>query len=214
MRYIVSGYRRSGTSMMMRVLAAMVMPEIKLMMHSEYEQANLPANHYQPAPTGLLEVGRKHYLKPEWLRDKFPDKMLVKILYEGLPYLPSYDDAGYVVVFMHRNPEEIKMSLERVEQYFKDWEEKYNDKRPENRLRMGGFDIYKDYNQQDIAHVLGILRARKDIQLIDVQYEDVTTNIDDELQRLAHHLPIAVPAEKIKLASRQINPSYRRFRCA
>jgi hypothetical protein len=39
------------------------------------------------------------------------------------------------------------------------------------------------------------------------------TNINDELQKLAHQLPVTVPADKIKLASRQINPEYRRFKC-
>jgi hypothetical protein len=129
--------------MMMRVLAAMLMPDIKVIMHSEYESANKTVNNYQPAPTGLIEVGRKQYLKPEWLRDKFPDNHMVKVLFEGLPYLPGYDDSAYIIVFMHRNPEEIKQSLQRVAQYFKDWEEKYETERPVDKPRMGGFDIYK-----------------------------------------------------------------------
>lgn len=199
--------------MMMRVLAVMLRPEIKLKAYKAFETANQPVKGYQPGPTGLLEVGRGQYMNPFWLRNHFNDNQLVKILCEGLPYLPGHDELAYVIVYMHRSAEEIKQSLERVEQYFKDWEEKYNDKRSENPNRAGGFDIYKDYDQQDIAHVLSILHARKDVQLIEVQYEDIVTNINDELQKLAHQLPVTVPADKIKLASRQINPEYRRFKC-
>jgi hypothetical protein len=200
--------------MMMRVLAAMLMPEVKLMMYKEYEAANLVANHYQPAPTGLLEVGRKQYLKPKWLRTEFKDNYLVKVLYEGLPYLPGHLDSDYTVVFMHRNPEEIKLSLQRVAQYFKDWEEKYSSKRPEDKPRIGGFDIYRNYNQDDIDHVLGILRTRSDIQLIEVQYEDFVTDLDNHVEDLAERLPTPILDTKIKEAKRQINPEYRRFRCA
>jgi len=199
--------------MMMRVMAALLMPNIKLVMYSEYESANMPLGGYQPAPTGLLEVGRQQYMNPKWLR-KLHDNRLVKIFYEGLPYLPSYPGLKYVVIFMRRNPEEIKLSLQRTEEYFKRWEEiSANPREIPDRLGMG-FDMFQEYNEADIHHVLSIVRARRDIILIEVQFEHFCMNTRAELTKLVKLLPVDISETKIIAALDEVNSKHRRSRCA
>jgi hypothetical protein len=213
MRYIVSGYRRSGTSMMMRVLAALLMPRIKLIMYREFESCNRPIDGYSPAPTGLLEVGRKQYMDPNWLRHLADDR-LAKIFFEGLPYLPGHNELNYFIIFMRRNPEEIKRSVERAEKYLKELEEQSTNPRIVQDRGGLGFDLFKEYNDTDIAHVLSICEARKDIQVVEVQFEDFIHNTEEEIQKLIDQIPMKIDDEKIKTALRQVNPEFHRIKCA
>lgn len=194
------------------------MPEIKLIMFREFEaSANRPIDGYSPAPTGLLEVGRRQYMNPKWLR-KLEDDRLLKIFYEGLPYLPNCIDLSgpenYQIIFMRRNPEEIKASVERAEEYLKALEEKTGKPRIPFDRGDCGFDMYKEYNEDDIEHVLGICRARRDMNVIEVGFETFLDDTEAELRWLCDMIPADIPEEKIKRALRQVNPEYRRTRCA
>ena len=214
MRYIVSGYRRSGTSMMMRVLAALVMPKIKLLMYREFETANQPIDGYSPAPTGLLEVGRKQYMNPKWLRRNLVDNRLVKIFHEGLPYLPGYDESNYIIIFMRRDAKEIRKSIERAEQYIKELEELSGEPRPAFSRDGLGFDMYEEYDDADIAHVLSICEMRRDIEVIQVQFDRMINNTQEEIQKLVAALPMKISDEKIELAIKQVHPEFHRTKCA
>ena len=179
MIYIVSGYRRSGTSCMMRCLHkggidALYAPRI--------ENLNTEVGDYIPNPGGLWEVGRRFYTEPKFLRRIAAEKrdVCIKIMFDGLPYLARGD---YTVLWMDRDPDEIEASLET------------NDA----RLRARGvtenvprkpFDVYMPYSQADIDHVRGICEARSDIVLRRVWFRDLVQRPDEILRGLG--LPIDV----------------------
>jgi hypothetical protein len=205
--------------MMMRVLAALLMPPIRLITYRELETCNQPVDGYSPAPTGLLEIGRVQYMDPLWLRQQFEDNCLVKIFFEGLPYLPAADgffkEPAYTIVFMHRNEEEIKQSVARAEKYLKDLETLAKEERPSPKDRHNmGFDLYKEYNRQDINHVLSICEARRDIKIIEVQFEDFIKDTRKELLKISERLPLMVTKEKFELAMKQVHPEFHRIKCA
>jgi hypothetical protein len=207
---------------MMRVLAVLLMPPVKLFTDRRLESCNQPINGYSPAPTGLLEVGRNQYMHPTWLRKMFSDNSLMKIFYEGLPYLPSAEGSFkspiYTIIFMRRNAEEIKKSTERTEQYIKDLQAyaEENDIPVEDRQvteRFGGFDIYKEYDEDDIAHVLSICNARRDIEVIEVKFEDFIKDTRKELLKVTEQLPLLITKESFDRALAQVNPEFHRIKC-
>jgi hypothetical protein len=202
--------------MMVRVLTALLSPKIKLLTYKEFEACNRPIDGYSPSPGGLLEVGRAQYLDPLWLRQQFKDNHLVKIFFEGLPYLPGVagfrKEPIYTVIFMHRSEEEIKASVERSDAYLKELEKQAAEPRIEVD-RFGGFDMYKEYNAQDINHVLSICDARKDIEVIEVQFENFVKDTKKELLKITEQLPLLITKESFDRALAQVNPEFHRIKC-
>jgi hypothetical protein len=209
MKYIVSGYRRTGTSMMMRALSKgsgagfhitrrIYTKKLRVLASNESEESNQEVNGYRPNPNGLFEVSHGRYLNALYLR-KLPHGCLIKIFFDGLIALPH---SQYKIIFMTRNHREIEASLNRIKQYKEDqydagpsWEEVTKDWPPkakeyaellEERVsRVMPFDRSRPYNQYDIDHVLGICEAREDIDLIKVNYNDVIDDPEREFRRLA-----------------------------
>lgn len=130
---------------------------------------------YTPNPSGLLEVGQWYYQNAEFLR-QIPDESVVKILYDGLPNLPRGD---YMVIFMERDPEEIRASCDRVDRHLRQVGV------VENPARDYVFDCFRPYRQDDIDHVLGICEVRADIRLHRVNYRDMVDNPVETFRGLA-----------------------------
>lgn len=160
MIYIVSGYRRSGTSMMAYALRA---GGLHCFMSARMEKLNIEHKGYTPNPSGLSEVGQSKYMKTEFLR-MIPDGCLVKILFDGLPCLPSGE---YKIIFMTRKESSINKSVERLERHMV--ELRFH-RSLENYYP---FDVFRPYDQENIDHVLGICEQRNDIELIQVSFEDI-----------------------------------------
>ncbi|GAB6097502.1 hypothetical protein JCM14469_37560 [Desulfatiferula olefinivorans] len=103
--YIVSGYMRSGTSMMMKALSQSGMtvrynPDKDRILTDKYQRPD-----YHPNPDGFYELGPREFEAPD-----FPAVyrgQVIKALHWRLPLLPPFD---YRVVFMLRHPEEIEVS--------------------------------------------------------------------------------------------------------
>ena len=95
---VVSGVPRSGTSMLMQMLAAGGMP----ILHDDVRPAD-PDN-----PRGYLEFASvaKSHVDTSWIQHA-PGKA-VKVIHALLQYLPL--EYPYKVVFMHRSLEEVLMS--------------------------------------------------------------------------------------------------------
>lgn len=110
--YIVSGFMRSGTSMMMRCLEAGGLEAAFKPARDELNERWGDEN-YKPNPDGFYEQGRDEYIEPY-----FPSQYkgrLIKILLGGiLPKLSQYSFpvGSYRIVFMRRDPEEIRQSYE------------------------------------------------------------------------------------------------------
>lgn len=196
MIYIVSGYRRSGTSMMMRALYTGLKTGQILYRPEQEKIGSQVENGYTPNPSGLHEVGQAYYMNATFLRG-MPDGSLVKILYDGLPCLPK---GNYTVFFMRRDPKEIAASCDRVDRHLRQIGV------TENPMRWYPFDSFRPYRQEDIDHVLGICEARSDINLVHVDFRWTVRNPLETFRRLSTVIPI----DPEKSAS-VVNESYYRY---
>ena len=199
MIYVISGARRTGTSMLMQAIHAgnttlglMIAASIDALGHpidyaacppaeiasfidivsnKQKERQSQQPDGYSPNPNGAYEVGTMAYHNARFLRNIPPDS-LIKVLFDGLPNLPR---GNYKIIYMERDVDEIRASTKRVEEY------------------LGGdalgaleltkhlpFSCFRPYNQEEIDHVLGICRARCDIDIAMVNYNDV---INDPLEQ-------------------------------
>ena len=148
MIYIVSGYPRSGTSMMMKALNAGGM---KVAYSENREKRMLLLN------DGNF-IANKEFLEienDEHLEVNFPlqyDGKLIKMMYSSIYYLCPH---AYKIVFMLREYTEIEESWGRV------WEDKLKPS-----LTHGKY-------YQKMSQVLKIMQARKDIDYEIFLYEEV-----------------------------------------
>ena len=106
MIYIVSGFFRSGTSMMMQALEAGGLPVYYSRARDEFNERNTDAAH-RPNPVSLFEPSATDLDEPGFQRRH--DGKAVKVLI-GWP-LAIHDD--YRVVVMRRDPGAIIESYER-----------------------------------------------------------------------------------------------------
>lgn len=180
--FIVSGYMRTGTSMMMRALVAGGLAPI-------YNKARDRMNrqygdkHYQPNKDGFYELSRQEYRQfgfPRMYQGK-----LLKCMYGGLWQMVVGD---YKVVFMMRDPEEIRQSFEA---FF-------------SRPLPPMFKRYKEV----MGDTIEMLKNRKDTQVDIFEYREV---ISDPLRHFkllkAHGWPI-----DIIRAAKIVDPKKIRFK--
>ncbi len=107
MIYIVSGYPRTGTSMMMFGLQTGGL-EVAYSKNRE-SLSSFGDNHYHPNYNGFYEVSMKEYKL-----SNFPlqyQGKLIKVMLWGLDSL-AVNLEGYRIIIMSRNPEEIRQSFE------------------------------------------------------------------------------------------------------
>jgi hypothetical protein len=155
MIYIVSGFRRSGTTAMMHALNAGGIPAVT---NTEMDRRNAEypsINGYVPTPIEYqYEIGRPVYLNGESMRNfvKAHPDTAIKIFFDGLPTLPVSE---YTVIFMRRDPREIVASVQQVEEFRAAIKMRTN---PDN---FGYFDVYKDYNSDDVKHCLDIAHGKR-----------------------------------------------------
>ncbi len=148
--YIVSGFMRSGTSMMMRALAegglTPVINKNRDIMNLQWGDAD-----YTPNESGFYELSHAQYNELG-----FPARYegrLIKVLFGGIPKLCAGD---YKIVFMLRDPEEIRQSYEAF----------FGRQAP---------SVLEEYHKL-IDYCLGILEVRKDCQYEVIEYKDVVAN--------------------------------------
>lgn len=199
MIYVVSGFRRSGTTAMMHALNAGGIPAVTSI-EMDRRSAEYPSiNGYVPTPIEhQYEIGRLVYLNGESMRNfvKAHPGTAIKVFFDGLPTLPVSE---YTVIFMRRNSEEIKASVKQVEDF------RALIKMGKNPTDAGYFDVYKDYNSADIKHCLDIAQARSDMDVKVVWFDQLIAEPQETLEKL--ELPFDA-AE----AAKAINPEFYRFR--
>ena len=148
--YIVSGYMRTGTSMMMQALEAgglkTAFNPIRNKMNKQHGDKD-----YKPNPGGFYELSRKEYSQygfPRMYQGK-----LIKCLWGGLwKFFPG----DYLIVFMRRDPEEIRQSYEA-----------FFDQPP-----PPSFKNFKDITKDTLEYI----KVRKDMQVLEINYRDVIDN--------------------------------------
>lgn len=200
--FVVSGYRRTGTSMMLQALHAGLSTPHIVMSWGSMDGWVLPdKSGYSPNPRGLQEVGQLFYMQVENLR-AFPatGTALIKILFDGLLALPAGHD--YRIVFMTRNAESIKASCERVDEYKA--EKKYPIKTDDFHMP---FDSFAPYNEDDMQHVIDICRQRRDMHIKVVNYDVVIKHPLEAFHALNSYM---FPLDPEKAAA-VINPELKRY---
>lgn len=109
MIHVVSGFVRTGTSMMMACLTAGGLT-------SAFDPARERLNdhgdeHYRPNRSGFYELSMRECGKPGWPIQH--QGKLIKVMSWFLDSLePNQEGGGYRIVLMHRDPEEIRQSFE------------------------------------------------------------------------------------------------------
>ncbi len=181
--YIVSGFMRTGTSMMMKALEAGGLK-------AEYKQSRdemkerYADEHYDPNIGGLYELERKDYQTLN-----FPYKYrgkLIKCLGMGVAHSDVMPDAQIKVVLMRRDEEEIRQSYEA---FFG------------QPLRHIEIDKILDKSYR-------ILDSRVDVEVIQLEFRDV---INSPLETFLHLVDKGWPINPQTAAS-IIEPKYYRFR--
>lgn len=102
MIYLVSGFWRSGTSMMMRALQAGGLDIAYTMQRTNY----IALHGYEPTPGGVYETDAAEFRRPDFVQ--VYDGKALKVPLTELMNLPAHE---YKLIFMLRNPEAIRRSM-------------------------------------------------------------------------------------------------------
>ena len=202
MIYVVSGYRRSGTSAMMKALhEGMAGQGIATAYQPGQNKIGAkPEDGYIPNPSELWEIGQYWYMNPAFLRG-LPDNTLAKILFDGLLILPRRQ---YTIVYMHRDPVEIQASCDRVDRHLRQVGVQ------ENPEKGYPFDCFRPYRQVEIDHVLDVMEVRADVHLVHVQFKELVNDPLSVFEALRDH---GIPVNPERAAA-VINPEHYRYRAS
>ena len=182
MIYVVTGYMRTGTSMMMQCLETGGLEtvfssgrEVMNEMHGD--------ERYQPNAGGFYELDFNQLCGPHFIRDT--EGKLVKVLRQAALRLPEHN---YRVVVMWRHPEESRQSFEAF----------FN-----RRWPLG--DIPEEEFRASWERFVEALRGREDMEVSTLEYRDVVEHPVESFASLGW--PIDV--EK---AAAIVDPAQYRFR--
>lgn len=180
--YFVSGFMRTGTSMMMKALEA---GGLKAVYNANRDRMNTQYGDkfYKPNSGGFYELSREQYWQPGFPR--MHEGKLIKSLWGGIIRIVS---GNYLIVFMLRDPEEIRQSYQA---FFG------------NQLSITGDAYIVAMND-----VISILQVRRDVSLTVMNYRDV---IDDPSTSFALLKKSGWPIE-VEKAAGVVTPSACRFR--
>lgn len=178
--YIVSGYMRSGTSMMMKALiqggiSARYSIKKDSILNERYEGSD-----YHPNPEGFYELGPKDFESPLFPSDY--SGFLIKALHWRLKMLPPF---CYNVVFMLRNPKEIEVSYLKMFRH-----------RPPFVLEK--YDSF-------VAETLALLENRKDMTVTTVWHHDMIEHPEKVMTTLiSRGFPVTDQDSAIKAVNLQL----------
>ena len=154
-KYIVSGLERSGTSMMMQILEKGGVPVA-------FDQKREPNVHN---PKGYYELAGGKIIN-QLMQGVFPFEnyigVFIKITAYGLKFLPQSPHIKYKIIYMVRNLDEIMDSMEKMSGAVN----------RENESQA--FDNLNTF-------ALDILKSRKDIDYLIINYYDVIQNPEREI---------------------------------
>jgi hypothetical protein len=188
MIYVVSGYMRSGTSMMMQCLQAGGMDVVKSLGRDKVNDAHSD-EHYRPNPYGLFEVAYREMEVPGWFKSH--DGKAVKVVAPWASVLEVHD---YRVVFMRRDLEEVRQS---------------------QIAAWGGEHVYGAWQftankiEAVVTGALANLKTRHDVRdVIELEYKKV---VYDPLTELSVLASAGWPIDPLAAAS-IVDPAQYRFR--
>lgn len=180
--YFVSGYMRTGTSMMMCALEAGGMDAAKNTQRDEYLLKRFGDDRFHPNAGGFYELNMRQYTQ-----DGFPRMyggMLIKLLWGALPLVVAGD---YKVVFMRREYDEVAESYDAT----------FGESIPHPRVQFMGL----------MNDALGVLEVRRDMDVTVVNYQDV---LDDPLDVFTRLVANDWPIDPVAAAA-IVDPAQHRF---
>ena len=169
---IVSGLPRSGTSMMMRMLEAAGLDP--LCDGVRQPDVDNPNGYYELERVKALVRGDR-----DWVEDA--RGRVVKVVSPLLRYLP--DDQQYRVILMHRNMDEVLASQDRM---------LANRGQPD---RVTDDARLADLFEQDLAQVASWAEARPHVSCLQVDYNRLLIEPEDELRRIVEFLDAGLDIE-------------------
>lgn len=181
--YVVSGFMRTGTSMMMKALEAGGMEACYRQSREKMKQ-KFADEHYDPNVGGLYELEQKDYKKIDF--PKGYEGKLIKGLNMCVPRMNIMSD-GIRVVFMRRDSEEIRQSYNA---FF------------DADMNVKGLD-------EKMENIIERIKNRKDVRSVNVLwYHDVIKNPQDTFKILQQaSWPIDV-----QKCVKVVDPRYYRFK--
>jgi hypothetical protein len=154
--YVVTGFPRSGTSMMMRCLQfAGIEPVVSASREAAMSHRN--RGDYAANPYGFFEAEERDALRVGFL-ESIEDNRCIKLLPTSLTCLPVRPT---VVIWMRRDPAEIRRSYERTFP-----KEDFDAK----------FPAWPRTHDVQLQSIRPILRDRRSIELYEVHYAEVISN--------------------------------------
>jgi hypothetical protein len=153
MMFVVTGFPRSGTSMMMRCLQfAGIAPVVSATREAAMAKRN--KGEYAANPYGFFEHEEREVLRVGFL-ESIEDGRSIKLLPTSLTCLPVRPT---IVIWMRRDTAEIRQSYERTFPS-EDFDKK--------------FPAWPRTHDVQIQSIQPILKDRRSITMIEVQYRDV-----------------------------------------
>lgn len=179
MIYVVTGFPRSGTSMMMRCLQfAGIKPVVSA--SREAAMAHRNQGEYPANPYGFFECQESEYMRVGFL-DSIEDGRSIKLLTTSLPFIPARPTT---VIWMRRDPAEIRKSYERTFP-----KENFDKKFPQ----------WPHTHDIQIQAIRPIVDDRRSINVIEMQYRDVIDNPVEALSVLPIDAQKAAAAVDVSL---------------
>ncbi len=180
--YVVSGFMRSGTSMMMKALEAGGMEAVYKQSRDEMKN-RFADESYDPNIGGLYELERQDYLKPDF--PKGYEGKLIKALRGGpgrMQVMPAI-----LVLWMKRDPEEIRQSY---------------------MAFFGRSDFTTEQIEADCERNLALARNRRDTRVFEVPYRGMVENPEMWFKRI-HNFGFHIDEER---AAAVVDERYFRYR--
>lgn len=171
---VVSGLPRSGTSMMMKMLADGGLPSLTDQIRNADEDN--PNGYYEFEPVKQLASGQQ-----QWLADA--DGKVVKIISALLEYLPSQHT--YKVIFMERQIKEILASQQKMLS-------RRNEKSSIEDAAM------QTQFEQHLAAVKYWLARQPNIDVLYVEYNAMLTDPAGHSEQIAQFLGLPLDVEKMR----------------
>jgi len=177
--YVVSGYMRSGTSMMMHCLHGAGL-QAAYNQNRDHLNTLFGDQYYKPNKYGFYELSPN-----EWQSPGFPKKyfgQLIKIL---MSFLPQVVAGNYEIIFMRRPVHEIEKSY------------------------MAAFrcnpPLHGKLLSNKIDDIISAVSMRKDMHVTQINYKDVTNNPKKVFTTLKeNNWPICIESACSQVDSRQV----------
>lgn len=182
--YVVTGWIRHGTSMMMRCLEAGGLEAAYDAKRDASMNRRLGDGDYQPNEDGFMELSAEQYKAAD-----FPgayEGKLVKCLRQGVLNLPS---DNYRMIYMRRDGEECRQSVQAI----------FSTNVPADFAEMV---------ERETARIMGIMQQRRDCRVSEVWYRDAVERPRETFTKLAAD---GWPIDPVKAAA-MVDPSKYRFR--